>query len=165
MLSHMKTTRRRDGFTLIELLIVVAVIGLLATIVGVAVNGARAKSRDNKRVSDLRQIQKGLELGFAQGSGYPAGTMTLGEPGTDVLCGKGGTIAFTADTSAANCDADKIYVGHIPTDPSPGGQYSYVSDGSTYCIQAALERDLPSLVLAAGAIRADELSLRNGSCP
>lgn len=150
---------------MIELLIVVAIIGLLATIVGVAVNGARAKSRDNKRVSDLRQIQKGLELGFAQGSGYPVGTLTLGEDGTDVLCGRGGIIAFTADTSAGNCDADKIYIGHISADPSPGGQYSYVSDGSTYCIQTTLERDLPSLVLTSGTIRADELSLRNGSCP
>ncbi len=43
--------RQGGGFTLIEMLVVLAMIGLLATIALVAVNGARMKTRDNKRVT------------------------------------------------------------------------------------------------------------------
>lgn len=52
----------RKGFTLVELLVVIAIIGLLATIAFLSLNRARSKARDAKRVSDVRQIQSGLEL-------------------------------------------------------------------------------------------------------
>lgn len=60
------------GFTLIELLVVIAIIGLLASVVLVALNGARAKSRDTKRKADLKQIQTALELYYDKYAGYPS---------------------------------------------------------------------------------------------
>ena len=54
--------RKQRGFTLIELLVVIAIIGLLSTLAVVALNNARMKSRDAKRVSDVKQIQTALEL-------------------------------------------------------------------------------------------------------
>lgn len=46
----------KKGFTLVELLVVIAIIALLSTLSVVALNSARAKSRDARRLSDIRQI-------------------------------------------------------------------------------------------------------------
>ncbi len=51
----------KKGFTLIELLVVTTIIGLLATFSVVALNNAREKSNDSRRVSDIKQIQIALE--------------------------------------------------------------------------------------------------------
>ncbi len=56
------------GFTLIELLVVIAIIGILASIVITALNSSRVKSRDAKRISDLRQWQRLISLDPKDGS-------------------------------------------------------------------------------------------------
>lgn len=65
------------GFTLIELLVVIAIIGVLASIVLASLNNARRKSRDARRITDVKQIQLALELYFdAQGNAYPTSSAT-----------------------------------------------------------------------------------------
>jgi len=59
------------GFTLIELLVVIAIIGLLASVVLVSLNSARAKSRNAKRIAEVRQIMTALELYYNDNSRYP----------------------------------------------------------------------------------------------
>ncbi len=66
----------KKGFTLIELLVVIAIIGLLSTLAVVSLNNARAKSRDAKRVSDIKQVQTALELFYNDNNGYPTNTVT-----------------------------------------------------------------------------------------
>src|SRR6185503_6308209 len=68
----MKKCRSKNGFTLIELLVVIAVIGLLASVVLVAVNNTRKKARDAKRLADIAQIEKALELYYDANNQYPA---------------------------------------------------------------------------------------------
>lgn len=63
--------KKQSGFTLIELLVVIAIIGLLASVVLLSLNSARAKSRDAKRVSDVRQIASAMELYFNDNNTYP----------------------------------------------------------------------------------------------
>ena len=61
----------KKGFTLMELLIVVAIIGILSSIVLASLNAARMKSRDAKRYSDIKQIQTALELYYNENGRYP----------------------------------------------------------------------------------------------
>lgn len=61
----------KSGFTLIELLVVIAIIGVLASIVLASLNNARGKSRDARRITDVKQIQLALELYFDANNGYP----------------------------------------------------------------------------------------------
>ena len=132
--------RSSKGFTLIELLVVIAIIGLLSTLAVVALNSARQRSRDAKRVSDIRQIQTALELAFSEVNNYPtaASPTTLGTASTDVLCNNAGSAAFQADTTGCTT----IYMGLVPTNPTPNGaDYSYTSatGSGTYSITFNLE--------------------------
>ena len=60
--------RDRQGFTLIELLVVIAIIGILAGMVLVSMNGARAKARDARRISDMRQLMSAQEMEYGNGA-------------------------------------------------------------------------------------------------
>ena len=127
------------GFTLIELLVVIAIIGILSTLAVVALNSARQRSRDAKRVSDIRQIQTALELAFSETNNYPAesGT-TLGAASDDVLCNNGGAASFQGDTTGCTT----IFMGLVPTNPTPNGAnyvYSSTSNTGTYSITFDLE--------------------------
>lgn len=129
----------KKGFTIIELLIVIAIIGLLATISMVALNGARQKSRDAKRIADIRQIQTALELYFNDQNYYPSSDesgIVLGSANAAMLCETG----FVA----ANATCTKTYMGIVPSNPTPNGSnYSYKGIGSgtssSYTIGFTLE--------------------------
>lgn len=62
------------GFTLIELLVVIAIIGLLATLGVVSLDSAMKKARDARRLSDISQIQKALEIYKDTYGQYPGNT-------------------------------------------------------------------------------------------
>lgn len=94
--------KNKAGFTLIELLVVIAIIGLLASVVLLALNGARAKSRDAKRLADVRQIASAMEIYFNDYNGYATSTAN------GILVGGAGTPALTPS-----------YIGIMPTAPSP----------------------------------------------
>ena len=63
-----------NGFTLIEILVVVAIVGILVTIVVSNFVGIRINARDARRKAELAQIQKALELYKSDQSpqAYPA---------------------------------------------------------------------------------------------
>ena len=134
----------KKGFTLIELLVVIAIIGLLSTLAVVSLNNARQKSRDAKRVSDIKQIQTALELYFADQNLYPvaAADVTLGATGAKTLSSTGGW----SDTAGGT-----TYMGAVPANQGPGGAaYVYaISNGDTYSISFTLEGATGGLPLGA----------------
>jgi type II secretion system protein G len=136
--------KKAKGFTLIELLVVIAIIGLLSTLAVVALNNARQKSRDAKRVSDVKQISTALELYYADNNGYPTAA-------TGTVLGAAGTLCFDEDGFVAACDAGgTTYMGLVPSNPSPGGAaYTFTSDASTYSITFTLEGTTGGLGLGA----------------
>ena len=109
---------KRKGFTLIELLVVIGIIALLSTLAVVALNNARLKARDAKRVADVKQIQTALELYYQEATAYPnqtaAGALALGKL-TDCTTACD-TISSTNGVAAAA--AGTTYMGLIPGDPS-----------------------------------------------
>lgn len=141
----------KKGFTLIELLVVIAIIGLLSTLAVVALGSARTKSRDAKRLSDLKQIQSALELYYTDKNAYPtAASSTLGTGNFACLNGTG--------FAAAGCASP--YMGQIPKDPTTGVYYVYNSaDGKDFTITANLEGTVNDLV--AGGIVVSSSGIRN----
>ena len=69
-----KKFKNKNGFTLIELLVVISIIGFLASAALVALNSARMKARDARRLADMVQIQKALDLYYQDNSRYPGNT-------------------------------------------------------------------------------------------
>lgn len=63
--------KKYRGFTLIELLVVIAIIGLLSSVVLASLNTARMKSRDAKRMSDLKELSTAIELFYDAAGTYP----------------------------------------------------------------------------------------------
>lgn len=66
----------RKGFTLLELLIVIAILGVLASLTLVRLIGPEKSARDTRRKSDLRQYQESLEVYANRTNKYPASAAT-----------------------------------------------------------------------------------------
>ena len=65
------TVSRKKGFTLIELLVVISIISLISSIVLASLNSAKMKSRDARRMSDMKQMEIALELYYDANNRYP----------------------------------------------------------------------------------------------
>jgi prepilin-type N-terminal cleavage/methylation domain-containing protein len=67
----MTTRPHHNGFTIVELLVVIAIIGLLAAVVLASLNAARGRSRDVARLTQMREVEKALNLYYLNHGTYP----------------------------------------------------------------------------------------------
>lgn len=126
---------QKRGFTLIELLVVISIIGLLASIVMVSLNSARAKARDARRLADLRQIQTALELYYDKNGQYPISSGCVADdsisPNTG-WCNSRENLPQWIHQGASNLSG---FLDPPPTDPinegtfSDKGPYFYFASG------------------------------------
>lgn len=112
----MHTEMRRSGFTLIEVLVVITIIGLLSSTILVGLDNARRRARDARRISDLRQIQNGLENYFSSAHTYP------------------------------NSDELYNALSGLPNDPLSGTYGYYRINTGAYILGACLENERPTEV-------------------
>ena len=135
-----------SAFTLVELLVVIAIIGILSTLSVVVFNNVRAKARDSRRLSDVKQIGMALELYYDDKGVYPAPPTPTGTPITGLCLSNLGI--------SSTCGAIP-YLQKIPSDPLPNIHYtySYLNSGESYRLGFNLEQgsgDWPAGTLAMG---------------
>lgn len=156
----MKRSALTHAFTLVELLIVMAIIGILATVVLRSFIFPHKRVRDTNRESDIKQYQISLEDYANLHNGlYPSRTDLAGADVATTLC---------TDLGETDC----------PNDPA-GGQYLYQSDGSgsgaadatQYVMWASLEADTTDFHVACSngktglVVKTDWVDKTNGDCP
>ena len=59
------------GFTLVEILITIVVIGIVAAVIAFSLNIVKKNSADSRRLGDIQQIAKALELYYDKYAEYP----------------------------------------------------------------------------------------------
>lgn len=134
----------RKGFTLIELLIVVAVIGILASVILVGLRGFREAGRDSRRIQDLSRVRNGLELYFNRCRFYPGtANCALTTQPSAFGTGLGAGLASWNDLTAALTGTTGLNIDAVPQDPLFGAARSYgygrTANGLRYLLLAVLE--------------------------
>ncbi|MBP9691116.1 type II secretion system protein [Candidatus Woesebacteria bacterium] len=147
----------KRGFTLVELIVVIAIIGLLATVGVSSYSNVLKSGRDTKRIQDANEIWKKLLIYKIQNGNTPS-TSSYGECSSQCGCW---------DSSSADTDGDgKPFVDFLvdtgvleksPVDPQesttagcgnydyytyPAGEYSCDATRGTYMVLGI--RDLES---------------------
>ena len=117
--------RKERGFTIIELLIVIAIIGILATLVLTNFRGAQAKGRDTVRQNDINSMYQKLEEYYNDEGSYPTATFdTTLFPGIDEGAfddPDGNAVSQSTPSTATTTPSDPYTAGTKPT----GAQYTY----------------------------------------
>ncbi len=117
---------KKHGFTLVELLVAVAIIGLIVTISTVSYSKISSGVRDNRRLSDVIQIQQALELYHRDEGFYPA--------------------VLTSGQALIGSSTNNVYLAKVPSAPTPSDNncsssneyiYTFISDDNynlSYCL-------------------------------
>lgn len=151
-------TKKQTGFTLIELLVIMAIIAFLISAVLLALSNSRQKSRNAKRVADIKQIVNGLNLFQSNCNSYPEEpTALVLDASQRLFLGTAANCGVTKDGSGGNggigptASGTVIVQQFVPaplpadgtcTDASGSNRYTYTSATGasytlTFCVGAA----------------------------
>lgn len=120
---------KKKGFTLIELLVVISIISLLASVVLASLNTVREHARDSTRITQVREIQKALELYYSDNGNYPHSyTLSLQYDSTAAH-----TINSTTETDwRAFMESLKPHINSTVVDPINDSTYNFKYFSSYY---------------------------------
>ena len=136
----------RKGFTLVELLVVMAILGVLVTLVSGNFRLSQIRGKDAQRKSDLKQIATSLELFYGDYGYYPEA-----EDGYIMACffeeGVGGSRCDWGqeddfkDVFPGTVSPRTVYLKNVPSDPSSDYEYFYrtLDNAQKFQIFARLE--------------------------
>lgn len=126
--------KNQFGFTLIELMAVISIVALLGSVILVALNQARLKGRDGKRIADLKQLVTALDLYYDQKGKYPDPTdssdLTVYDP-TTFNC-SGWSISGNNNLNFLKPLVDQGIIKQIPKDPTNTGGCAYNSSSNNF---------------------------------
>ncbi len=134
--------RTSKAFTLIELLIVIAIIGILMTIIFASFSQAQKNARDGQRKADLQAVAGVLQRFYSDNSVYPSddGSGQIRINATCTVITSGSARAWGTDNIQCTSGTLKTYLKQLPKDPIGTNQYCYTSaDDQHYILYADLE--------------------------
>ena len=125
------------GFTLIQILIIMGILGVLATVAVVLIDPIAQiqKANDNKRKSDLLQIQKALLRYYKDFGKFPP------SPGNCLQDVNNCKIVRLDGKTVEWGESFAPYINILPQDPSKNKAYVYYvkTDRQTYYLYASLD--------------------------
>lgn len=156
------------GFTLIEMLVVVAIIGILSSVLLTALGPARDKAKDSRIVAEVNQARSLAEV--LSVSGYYTGLQSISAGGSidDIAAWSTEMKALAADITAQGGELviqksndSKAYVAFSKLNTKSGGSTNY------YCVDSAgksgyyLDIDTGNLL----SVGIDQTDSRTVRCP
>lgn len=108
----------RKAFSLIEIIVVIAIIGLLATLGLSSYDRVQKNARDTRRIADIEEIRKALLVYKSINKSFPGSTAALGDPDCH-----GWDTSFDGNFIPSLNNAN--YIQKMPVDP--------LNQGSTAC--------------------------------
>lgn len=111
-----------SGFTLVELAIVIAVIAVLAIITITAYGGIQQRNRDTKRLTDMNNIVKAIDLYRGETGSYPATSSTASANG---CVGDGYSYSWATDGTWLSPLVSGDFIDSAPIPPQSNCTYWY----------------------------------------
>lgn len=141
---------KKKGFTLIEILVVIGIIGILATVVLVAVNPSRQfkQARDSQRIANVNTILNAIGQNMAD----HAGVLHCGDGGRDIP--NTPTEMRSTEFDVADCLVPD-YLPKLPYDPYPGRGYYTTEDDYATSYHIAKDTEGRVSISAGGEIQTD----------
>lgn len=101
--------RLNSGFTFVEVLVVIAIMGVLMSVIGFNVKGSQSQSKNAKLIAEVKQLQNGFELYYANKGNY----------------------APLEDTDCSHITGDREY---FKSEAPSTTEVSYDCDSDAYCV-------------------------------
>jgi len=136
--NKQKYSIRKSAFTLIELIVIITILAILWTIAFISIQWYSAQARDSKRLSDIQNIKKSLELFSLNTWKYPLADDYFTVSYSWEQARHQGTVWYQVTTNLSRNLAKK------PTDPLTWLEYTYSTTHSQteYEVLGLYESDL-----------------------
>ena len=157
----MKSYLFTRGFTFVELMVVVAIIGILASVVYASFGDARTNARNKAMMAEFKEVQLALELYKSQNGSYPLPAISCRTGGAELLA------------ESDNCGSTPVIEGLVPdfiaelpiegNSASAGGcQLRYITDAAGAWYKYSAVNCLAGATASSGGIYEDGALAR---CP